>query len=82
MALAMSACSTEPAPSHSLRVVVDRESVFVLNATTREEATPQADAACKDHGAVAVFHGFMQYRAYRVRAQSAWFECIPQRSAG
>jgi hypothetical protein len=75
-ALAFGACSTEPPAGHSLQVVVDRHSVFVLHADTRDEATPLADAACHEQGAVAVFHGFMQYRAYRLRTNSAWFECI------
>jgi hypothetical protein len=80
-ALAIGACSTEPSSGHSpLHVVVDRQSVFVLHADTREEATPLADEACHERGAVAVFHGFMHYRAYRVRTNSAWFECIARSS--
>jgi len=81
VALVIGACSTEPPSGHSLQVVVDRQSVFVLHAETREEATPLADTACHEHGGVAVFHGFMHYRAYRVRTNSAWFECIT-RSTG
>jgi len=83
-ALAIGACSAEPPTSlsgHPLQVVIDRQSVFVLHADTREEAMPLADAACHEHGAVAVFHGFMHYRGYRVRTNSAWFECISRSSS-
>ena len=59
-------------------MVVDGHSVFVLRANTRDEAIPEANAACTEQGAVAVFHGFMQYRAYRIRTHSAWFECVPR----
>jgi hypothetical protein len=77
--LTIGGCSAEGDAHHPLRAVVDGKSVFVLNATTRDEATPVADAACKQHGSVAVFHGFMQYRGYRVpRTDSAWFECVPR----
>jgi hypothetical protein len=79
--LVLATCSAERSSDHQpLQVVVDGQSVFVLKANTRDEATPEADVACAQHGAVAVFHGFMQYRAYRMRTQSAWFECVPRRS--
>ena len=77
------ACTATP-PSKPLQVVVDGKSVFVLRADTKEEAAPLADEACHERNAVSVFHGFMQYRAYRLRTNSAWFECISragQRSA-
>lgn len=80
-ALAIGACSAESSSSPSsptLKVVVDRQSVFVLGASTREQATPLADEACNEHDSVAVFHGFMRYKAYRLRTNSAWFECVPR----
>jgi hypothetical protein len=80
--LVLATCSAERASDHQpLQVVVDGQSVFVLRAYTRDEATAEADAACAQRGAVAVFHGIMQYRAYRIRTQSAWFECVPRKGA-